>query len=156
MLKSESIIFLIAFAGSTLWEKVKTIVVSIMLTERLKITKAVRLLLRSKFAHAIPLAGLPKCDLFFLLIFVLVSVYRIASIGDTLAAILAGFRVLICTVIHANIAAATKISGCGDTVATFAEKAVFAIINGRRSFPIKKPISNPTGIPMKESCLACL
>ena len=93
-----------------------------MLTERLKITRTVRFLFRPRLAHAIFLAGWPECGRFFFfpLVSVPESVYRIASIGDTFDAILAGFRVLTCTVIHANIAAPIKISGCGDTVAAFA------------------------------------
>ena len=37
--------------------------------------------------------------------------------GETFAAIFTGFRILIFTVSNANSAAATKISGLGDTVA---------------------------------------
>lgn len=82
---------------------------------------------------------------FFLLL--TVSVYFVASTGETFEAILPGREQDSKTVISANRADAKKINGEVLTVETPAPKVVRAITTGVRVAPTPYPNNNPAGMP---------
>jgi hypothetical protein len=83
-------------------------------------------------------------------------VYRTASTGDTFAAILPGFAVLIKTVASANRTLPAKIRGSAVVRTNPAPPSDCASISGTSAQPVSHPRISPRGIPIQDKKSACL
>ena len=121
--------------------------------EREVTVTAVLLRLRPRLAQAMDSRDTPPRPFFVLRLMVPPSVYRTASMGETLAAARPGFRQERSTVTRENSAAPMKITGLTEVTGTIPSS--WDTMAGVIWPPMNQPAISPRGMPARDSVSAC-